>query len=73
MYRLWMVSHEAMAHKTWPNKAAIYTICVRRRRSWLVPTAWLNLVFTEENAFAMYLLKGNVRRRQIVVIHGILI
>ena len=67
------MSHEAMANKTWSNKAAIYTICMRRRRSWLVPATWLNLVFTQENAFAMYLLEGNVGRRQIVVIHGILI
>ena len=52
---------EAMIDQTLPNEVPIDAIGVRGSRSLLV-TSRLDLVFAEENAFAMDLLEGNVRR-----------
>ena len=69
---LWVVPDEAVVGKALPNDIAIDTICMGSSRSLLV-TARLDLIFAEENSFAMYLLKGNVCGRKIIIVDSILI
>ena len=59
VYILWVMPDEAMVSEALANDIAIDTICMGGSRSLLVTTR-LDLIFAEENSFAMYLLKGNV-------------
>ena len=56
-----MVAYVAVAHEALPNEAAVETIDVRSSGTLLVP-AWLDLVFAQQNSFAMDLLKSYIRR-----------
>ena len=66
-----MVAYVAVAHEALPNEAAVETIDVRSSGTLLVP-AWLDLVFAQQNSFAMDLLKSYIRRWHVVVIDGVL-
>ena len=56
-----VVANEAVVSKVLANKIAVDSIGVRGGGPLLMAT-WLDLIFTEKNALAMYLLEGDVRR-----------
>ena len=61
VHALRVMSDEAMTDQALPNEVPIDAIGVRGSSSLLV-TSRLDLILAEENAFAMNLLEGNVRR-----------
>ena len=72
MHALRVVPDEAMAYQALSNEVTVNATRVRRGGPLLV-TAWLDLVLAQQDTLAVYLLKGNVCRRQIVVINRILL
>ena len=72
VHALRMVPDEAMAYQALSNEVTVNTTRVRRGGPLLV-TAWLDLVLAQQDTLTMYLLKGNVCRRKIIVINRILL
>lgn len=72
VHALGVVPDKAMARQALSYEVTVNAARVRRSSSLLV-AAWLDLILAQQDTLPVYLLKGNICRRKVIVVNCILL